>query len=150
VSTADDVQDAELVEAPMLPLLDWIARQSQYKERTVRRYLAEGRIPAARRDHSGRWWLPVDAQVTPGPLRLATPAPAATVPAAPVTELARVQDVTDARPWLRLDELAELVGLSVHNLRRMAADGQLSTTKGPHGATIIWRGELVRLLGSDR
>lgn len=150
MSTPDDVQDAELVPAPMLPLLDWIAQQSQHKERTVRRYLAEGRIPSARKDHGGRWWLPVDAQITPalddgpapGALRLATPHPR--------TELARVQDATDTRPWLRLAELAELVGLSVHNLRRMAADGQLATTTGPHGSTIVWRSEVIRLLGPIR
>lgn len=142
-ATTDDIVDAELV-GDLIPLLDWIAGQSTYKERTVRRYLAEQRIPGAVQDHANRWYLPRDAQVAPrGPLRLA-----AAPDQAPGTQLARVQDTTDTRPWVRLDELAELVGLSVHNLRRMAADGHLEVTTGPRGATIVWRGELVRLLGS--
>ena len=144
MSTADDVVDAELVEAPLLPLLDWLPHQA-LKERTVRRYLAEGRYPAARKDTKGFWYLPLDAELAPRPLE-AVPA----VPARPSSQLARLQDTTDTRPWLRLGELAELLGLSEHNLRQWAARGQLDTRTGPHGATIVLRGELVRLLGPIR
>lgn len=139
MSTANELyelrDDAEPADE-LLPLLDWLEQQNDFKERTVRRYLAEGRIPSAVRDTTGRWYLPAGrANVVPRELVLVAP------PA---------QSDALARPWWALDDLSALLGLSVHNLRQMAAAGQLATTKGPHGRTIVWRGELSRLLGPGR
>jgi hypothetical protein len=126
--------------------------------RTVRRWLAADRLPGAVRESQGlssRWWIPVDARVTPLPAReRATPA------AAPPRQSGAVA-IVDSSPhvradrfkvWYTVDDVVDAWAplVSRHAVLAMVKDGTLEGMRhGPRGAMLITARSL-RALAGDR
>ena len=97
-------------------------------DRTMQRYLAEGRIEGAVKDERGNWSIPSTARVSPAPASTSVVRQAAS-DVGPLTP-----DVRLAYPLgalLTLDEAAELLGTNVYGVRRLADAGHL--VLGPFG-----------------
>jgi hypothetical protein len=107
-----------------------------YKDRTMQRYLADGRIPGAVKDERGQWLIPAGAPVS------AASASTSVVRQAAALEGPNPPDVRLAYPLgmlVPLDEAAAALGTSVGGLRRLAAAGHLELGPwGPNGALRVW------------
>lgn len=135
---------ADVVEVSWLELGEY-ARQSGKSVRTIRRWLAEGRLPAADLV-AGRWLIPADA--APGP-----PAPAWS-PGSAGAALAVVEPAPAAalagQLWFTVDDLVTLWApyVSRHAVLAMLHGGELTgSRRGPAGSWIIPRAEVARLAG---
>lgn len=136
---------ADVVEVAWLELGEY-ARHAGKSVRTVRRWLAEGRLPSADLV-AGRWLIPADA--APGPA-----APSWTPPAESGAALAVVDPGPAAalagQLWFTVDDLVTLWApyVSRHAVLAMLHDGALAGLRhGPAGSWIIPRAEVARLAG---
>jgi hypothetical protein len=120
--------------APMLSPAQYAARH-EMGFRTVQRYLPLGRIDGAVQGEDGRWRIPADARV---------------LDAAPGTSVVRPAQSTEVTvtPGVRpayggqlvpVADVAAVLGTSVHQVRRMIADGLLQGgTYGPRGSVVVF------------
>jgi hypothetical protein len=108
-------------------------------DRTMQRYLAEGRIEGAVKDERGNWSIPSTARVSAAGASTSVVRQAASDvgPPAPDVRLAYAVPVL-----LTLDEAARLLGTDRAGVRQLAADGLLQV--GPWGPTRYRKGQAPR------
>ena len=107
-----------------------------YGERTMQRYLAEGRLPGAVKNEKGAWLIPADAQVSEpsGSQDVVRQASTGVAPPTPGVRLAAPLGLL-----LPLEDVAAALGTSVGGVRRLADAGHLIVGRfGPRGALRVF------------
>lgn len=150
--------------SPLIPLAQYCAARG-VSDRTVKRWLADGEIAGARKDESGRWLVPADADRTI-PVRLG-PDPLAewggnapTPPLAPeVTGSDSALVTIEARPriselvehltgYVPLSIAAEALGIRESAIRRHRDRYALEAVGGANGQELMMtRAKLKEILG---
>lgn len=136
--------------------LDGYVRQTGKSERTVRRWLADGRLEGAHLDDAGMWVIPADA--VPGAPGSAGPRPVGTAVAATSTPRAagRAPAVAaaptlpalldGATGYLDVDTAARLLGIPAAAIRRHRGDFD-AVPYGPHGSLVVPQAAVRRVAG---
>lgn len=104
---------------PMLSLTDYL-RSTGHSERTVRRCLADGRLPDAAKDGRGNWWIPADAQPLPAGSGASVVVHRPRQQVAHATAPAAVVPRVLAPGLWELDDAAQVLGTNVGGLTRLA------------------------------
>lgn len=121
--------DPSTASLQLLTLQGYVDRTGK-TERTVRRWLAAGDLPGARKDRGGQWMIPADAVYTPG-------AGAALALVEPEPEPVSLAGELDALPaLLALVDASRLLGVTEYAIRRNR-EFFGAVRLGPRGSLVV-------------